>query len=94
MHLIDANGVVAINLGLNYKKPLDKPHAYDYPLSISVIPSTELQCDVSSEESNNGNCFLSLFLQFPTFDRLSFTHTVAMSLEVRLCPPSLRRYYH
>lgn len=78
MHLIDANGAVGINLGLKYKIPLDKPAAYDYSLSLSVIPSTEIECDVSSKESNRGNCFLSLFLQFPTFDRLSFTHTVAM----------------
>ncbi|KAK4148706.1 hypothetical protein C8A00DRAFT_47516 [Chaetomidium leptoderma] len=79
MNLINANGVAAINLGLNYREALGKAPTYDYQLSISAIPSTDLQCDVSSEDKNTGYCFLSLFLQFPTFDRLVSRQGTAMS---------------
>ncbi|KAK4217729.1 hypothetical protein QBC37DRAFT_437796 [Rhypophila decipiens] len=83
LNLVNANGVAAINLGLSYRdyQYIGKPPAYDYTLSISGIPGTDLRCDVSSPEKNTGHCFLSLFMQFPTFDRLVFTQKVAMSYE-------------
>ncbi|KAM7222720.1 hypothetical protein V8F06_001907 [Rhypophila decipiens] len=83
LNLVNANGVAAINLGLSYRdyQYIGKPPAYDYTLSISGIPGTDLRCDVSSPEKNIQHCFLSLFMQFPTFDRLVFTQKVAMSYE-------------
>ncbi|KAK0720155.1 hypothetical protein B0H67DRAFT_177949 [Lasiosphaeris hirsuta] len=68
MVLINANGMTAINLGLNFREAPGHAPAYDYQLSISTIPSTDLPCDVGTQGST-GRCSLSRFLQFPTFDR-------------------------
>ncbi|KAK0615677.1 hypothetical protein B0T17DRAFT_510258 [Bombardia bombarda] len=51
MVLINANGIAAINLGLNQRQTLGKALAYDYQLSISTIPSLKLNCDVSNSEA-------------------------------------------
>ncbi|KAK3324391.1 hypothetical protein B0T19DRAFT_229532 [Cercophora scortea] len=69
MVLINANGIVAINLGLSQREALNRKPAYDYQLSVSTIPASDLLCDVASSVHQSGPCFLSLFLTFPTFDR-------------------------
>ncbi|KAK0735324.1 hypothetical protein B0T21DRAFT_411962 [Apiosordaria backusii] len=78
MVLINANGMTALNLGLNYREALGKAPAYDYQLSISTIPSMDLQCDTSDPKGASGPCFLSLFVQFPSFERQVSRQDVAM----------------
>ncbi|KAK4174862.1 hypothetical protein QBC36DRAFT_356192 [Triangularia setosa] len=78
MVLINANGMAAINLGLNYREALGHAPAYDYQLSISTIPSIDLQCDTSDPRGASGPCFLSLFVQFPSFERQVSQQDVAM----------------
>lgn len=63
MVLINANGMVAINLGLETREALGHGQAYDYQITISTIPSTTLDCESAA------TCFLTLIFQFPTFDR-------------------------
>ncbi|KAI2465618.1 hypothetical protein F4781DRAFT_424665 [Annulohypoxylon bovei var. microspora] len=78
--LINANGMVAVNLGLNYRQARGRAPAYDYDISLSTIPSLEMQCDVGSDtEQATGPCFLSLWIQFPTFERQVSTQGYAMS---------------
>ncbi|KAK4191329.1 hypothetical protein QBC35DRAFT_487939 [Podospora australis] len=81
MVLINANGMTAINLGINRRKALGRAPADDYQLSISTIPSMDLQCDVSADGGARGMCFVSLFLQFPSFERLVSRQDVAMKWE-------------
>ncbi|KAK4198896.1 hypothetical protein QBC40DRAFT_340947 [Triangularia verruculosa] len=78
MVLINANGMAALNLGLNYREALGKAPAYDYQLSISTVPSMDLQCDTSDPKGASGPCFLSLFVQFPSFERQVSQQDVAM----------------
>ncbi|KAK0662473.1 hypothetical protein QBC41DRAFT_368312 [Cercophora samala] len=78
MVLINANGMTALNLGLNYREALGHAPAYDYHLSISTTPSMDLQCDTSDEKGASGLCWLSLFVQFPSFERQVSRQDVAM----------------
>ncbi|KAF2138606.1 uncharacterized protein K452DRAFT_89052 [Aplosporella prunicola CBS 121167] len=79
MILINANGMTAINLGLEYRQALNEEPAYDYSLSISTIPAQDLVCDVSSrKQTASGPCHTSLFLQIPTFDRRISLQSYAM----------------
>ncbi|KIM95647.1 hypothetical protein OIDMADRAFT_133314 [Oidiodendron maius Zn] len=70
MVLINANGMTAINLGLNYRQAFGSAPAYDYELSISTIPATSIVCDLgSTTQAATGPCHISLFLQIPSFTR-------------------------
>ncbi|RKU49366.1 hypothetical protein DL546_001492 [Coniochaeta pulveracea] len=62
MQLVDANALVAINLGLQLRESAGQTPAFDYELSISTIPSVS-----KVEDDDTG--WLSLFLQFPSFTR-------------------------
>ncbi|XXG96343.1 hypothetical protein Hte_002625 [Hypoxylon texense] len=82
--LVNANGMVAINLGLNYRQMRGKPPAYDYDLSFSTVPSMDRLCDRGSDtDPATEPCFISLWLQFPTFERQVSTQSYAMSWAVR-----------
>ncbi|KAK0639562.1 hypothetical protein B0T16DRAFT_518489 [Cercophora newfieldiana] len=63
MVLINANGMVAINLGLESREALGHAPANDYQLTISTVPSMTMECDASAA------CFLTLIFQFPSFER-------------------------
>ncbi|KAF5546804.1 hypothetical protein FMEXI_5495 [Fusarium mexicanum] len=67
LHLIDANGEVAINLGITRRQKQGEGLFYDYQLAISSVPSLDLNCDTSS--GSNSACFVSLLVQFPNFER-------------------------
>lgn len=71
MMLINANGIVQINLGLHWRQDIGVPAAYDYDLEVVTIPATKFsECDTSP--GSNGiehPCFTSLYIQFPTFQR-------------------------
>ncbi|KAI1401948.1 hypothetical protein F4819DRAFT_486023 [Hypoxylon fuscum] len=59
--LVNANGMVAVNLGLNYRQVRGKSPAYDYDLSLSSIPTLDMRCDNGSDkEAATGPCFLCL----------------------------------
>ncbi|KAI1410001.1 hypothetical protein F5Y13DRAFT_202628 [Hypoxylon sp. FL1857] len=78
--LVNANGMIAVNLGLNYRQVRGKPPAYDYDLSLSTVPSLDMRCDNGSDtRASTGPCFISLWLQFPTFERQVSTQSYAMS---------------
>ncbi|KAI0830953.1 hypothetical protein F5Y06DRAFT_290631 [Hypoxylon sp. FL0890] len=78
--LVNANGMIEVNLGLNYRQVRGKPPAYDYDLSMSTIPSLDMRCDIGSDtRAPTGPCFISLWLQFPTFERQVSTQSYAMS---------------
>lgn len=73
LHLVNANGMTFINLGLNHREKEGRSRAYDYQFSISTTPSMDLSCDTSNGVENiQGNCWMSLYMQFPTFDRRVF----------------------
>ena len=70
MVLVNANGMVQVNLGLALRQVNGKSPSYDYRLTISSIPAMNLTRDRSSSgNADYGPCFISLFLQFPTFGR-------------------------
>lgn len=85
MVLVNANGVTAINLGLHRRQAPNTSPAYDYQLFISTIPAADVNCDFSSTGST-APCHISLFLQFPSFDRQNSWLGVAMTWEVRVIP--------
>ncbi|OBT77156.1 hypothetical protein VF21_05058 [Pseudogymnoascus sp. 05NY08] len=68
MVLINANGMTAINLGINRRQAPNTSPAYDYQLFVSIIPAVSVDCGVTST-GNTAPCHISLFLQFPSFDR-------------------------
>lgn len=78
MVLINANGMTAINLGLNRRQAPNTSPAYDYQLSVSTIPAASVDCAAGSTT----HCHISLFLQFPSFDRQNSRLGVAMEWEV------------
>jgi hypothetical protein len=80
MVLINANGMTAINLGLNRRQAPNTSPAYDYQLSVSTIPAASVDCAAGSTT----RCHISLFLQFPSFDRQNSRLGVAMEWEVRI----------
>jgi hypothetical protein len=69
MNLINANGIVAVNIGLQVHQGLDGNSAYDYTLGLSSSPARDLVCDTSSATTYKYPCHLSLFVQIPNFDR-------------------------
>ncbi|KAI1456514.1 hypothetical protein F4805DRAFT_468035 [Annulohypoxylon moriforme] len=78
--LVNANGMVAVNLGLNYRQVRGRTPAYDYDVSLSTIPALDMLCNVGSDSKPATEpCFLSLWLQFPTFERQVSTQGYAMS---------------
>lgn len=83
MILVNANGMTAINLGLNYRQVFNASPAYDYDLSISTIPAMTLVCDLgSTTQPASGPCHISLFLQIPSFTRQMSLMSYAMSWTV------------
>jgi hypothetical protein len=75
MQLVNADGLVAINLGLQYRQVPGTAPAYNYDLSISTTQSlTPLSDDAVS--------WITLFVQFPTFDRQISTLGKAMNWAV------------
>lgn len=63
MQLVNANGVVAVTLGLTMRQAAaDKAPAYDYDLAVSSIPSTST---LKGGEAG----WMSLFVEFPGFGR-------------------------
>lgn len=83
MHLINANGMTAISLGLHYREAEGKTPAYDYGLSVSTIPAAEVACDVARDPAAKP-CTLSLFLQFASFDRQVSRQSAALGLGVSI----------
>ncbi|KAH6892549.1 hypothetical protein B0T10DRAFT_594349 [Thelonectria olida] len=70
MHLIDANGEVAVNLGVTRREKPGEPPLYDYQLTFSSVLSMDLDCDISNGESEDVPvCFVSLLVQFHLFSR-------------------------
>lgn len=67
LHLINANSEVAINLGIHRRQKQGQDMFYDYQLAISSVPARDLPCDTSV--AGYYPCFVSLFIQFPTFER-------------------------
>ncbi|KAI1101405.1 hypothetical protein F4804DRAFT_344013 [Jackrogersella minutella] len=83
--LVNANGMVVINLGLNYRQVRDRDPAYDYDISLSTVPALDLLCDKGSDtQPATKPCFLSLWLQFPTFERQVSTQGYAISWALSL----------
>ena len=83
MILVNANGMTAVNLGLNYRQAFGWAPAYDYDLSISTIPATKLVCDLGpTTPLATGPCHISLFLQIPSFTRQTSLLTNAMGWTV------------
>ncbi|KFZ07272.1 hypothetical protein V501_06615 [Pseudogymnoascus sp. VKM F-4519 (FW-2642)] len=80
MVLINANGLTAINLGLNRRQAPNTSPAYDYKLSVSTIPAAGVNCAATSTGST-APCHISLFLQFPSFDRQNSRLGVEMKWE-------------
>lgn len=69
MRLINANGVVALNIGLNVRQAPDQDPAYDYKLDISPSQASELTCDSGKDGSYQYPCHLSLFISIPSFEK-------------------------
>jgi hypothetical protein len=91
MILVNANGMTAINLGLNYRQVFGTTPAYDYDLSISTIPATDIVCNLgSTAPMATGPCCVSLFLQIPTFTRQVSLMSYEMSWTVRFLPGRIR----
>jgi hypothetical protein len=91
MSLINANGIVAVNIGLQVRQGLDGNSAYDYILGLSSSPTRDLVCDTSSATTYQYPCYVSLFVQIPNFDRTIITTTKAMEwLVSSKLPPIIR----
>lgn len=84
MNLINANGIVAVNVGLRIRQAPNAAPAYDYDLGISSSPTTDLVCDTSTELTFQYPCYVSLFIQIPTFERTIIRIQKEMSWTV--CP--------
>jgi hypothetical protein len=79
MSPVNANGIVAVNIGLQARDEGNGISAYDYSLSLISTPATDLVCDTSSAETYKWPCPMSLFVQIPNFDRSIITTEKAMS---------------
>ena len=82
MNLVNANGIVSINIDLRRRDGHNGVSAYDYLLGISASPNRDLLCDTSNSATNQESCHLSLFVQIPTFDRTIITTQKAMDWAV------------
>jgi hypothetical protein len=69
MKLINANGIVAVNIGFNMRQAPDQAPANDYTIDISPTQDSDLTCDTSSTLSFQYNCHVSLFITIPNFER-------------------------
>lgn len=78
IYLINASGMTAISLGLHYREVLSKRPAYDYGVSFSTVPMSMIECDIAANP-DVAPCTLSLFLQYPTFDRQISKQSVALT---------------
>lgn len=67
MTFISANGIVSVNVDLRTRQAAGYPPAYDYDLSISSSPATDIVCDTSKPGSYP--CFVTLLIQIPSFQR-------------------------
>lgn len=97
MQLVSANGMSSINLSLHLREVDGRSPAYDYELSISSTPSIDFNCDTTNGiDDIDGYCWMSLFLQFPTFDRRVFRRGWELDWEVsyEIFPASPRRFTH
>lgn len=70
MQLVNANGMLSVNVGLVYRQAVGAAPAYDYDLNISPVAAQDLICDVSGVSGNpSGPCHVTLWIQIPTFER-------------------------
>jgi hypothetical protein len=69
MNLINANGIVAVNIGLNVRQAPDQAPAHDYTTDISPTQASDLTCDTSTALSFQYPCYVSLFITIPNFER-------------------------
>lgn len=72
MNLVEANGIVAIDIGLSMRDWMDGLSAYDYTMSFSYSPSANIVCD-SSTEDYQYPCHMTILVQFPSFERTNIT---------------------
>jgi hypothetical protein len=79
MNLVNANGIVSVNIGLQVRDEGNGISAYDYSLSLMSTPATDLVCDTSSAETYKWPCHVSLFVQIPNFDRSIITTEKSMN---------------
>jgi hypothetical protein len=79
MNLVNANGIVAVNIGLQVRDGGNGISAYDYSLSLVSSPATDLVCDTTSAETYKYPCHMSLFIQVPNFDRSTITTEKVMT---------------
>jgi hypothetical protein len=88
MNLINANGIVAVNIDLRVRRGVDGISAYDFALGLSSSPARDLVCDISSPTTYQYPCHLSLFVQIPNFDRtiISTRKNMGWSVSSRLPP--------
>ena len=78
MRLINANGIVAVNVGLWMRQAPGYEPAYDYPLDISNSQAANITCDTSTNTTFQGACHVSLFITIPNFERTITTRQKQM----------------
>lgn len=84
MTLVNANGIIDVNLGLVLRDDGNGTSAYDYSLSLTSSPAIDLVCDTSSYTTYKWPCHLSLLIQIPNFDRTIIITTKATTWVVSL----------
>ena len=83
MNLINALGIVAVNIGLRIRQAPGADPAYDYTLDITSSPSTDMVCDRSTVLTYKWPCHISLFVQIPNFERTTILRQKELSWAVR-----------
>jgi hypothetical protein len=90
MQLVNANGMVAINLGLESRQEIGLRPRFDYKLTFSTTPAMDINCNQEDIENLDATaCFISIFLQFPSFDKRESIEVYAMKWVV-CCGMSLK----
>lgn len=84
MNLVNANGILAVNIGLHVRDDGNGITAYDYQLSLVSSPAIDLVCDMSSPGDYKYPCHLTLFIQIPNFQRTITVTKSAMTWVVGL----------